>query len=176
MLKSLATFMRILSCSLTKYIYMTDPIKAKIVELMPEIMELKVGCIVAVGDAMLPHTVYGIDEGIVSAYLNKPFPKSMRANDFYDCEFGKDYKGNLEILGSPITLAVVLRVIEKQNAEKITKVLGVLYFGINSAGQFIFHESATVKYTGIVWNLELDSYDQQSDETKAFIGELLGVK
>ena len=59
------------------------------------------------------------------------------------------------ILGKPITLAVVLLAIEKKNKAKL---------------------ELTVTEWGDVlgfWNLSKDNFNDQSDETKEFIGELL---
>jgi hypothetical protein len=40
-----------------------------------------------------------------TTYLNKPFPEEMKYNDFYDCEFGKDYDGKaLRIVGRSASL------------------------------------------------------------------------
>jgi hypothetical protein len=135
----------------------TDKVKAKIQELCPDVMELREGCQVAAGIHSLPHTIYGYDdeERVFMAYLNKPFPKDLQANSFYDCEFGIGAE-NVEILGSRITLAVVLRAMKKSNTVQ-------------------YHWEEMVLDKPHSWNLEHDNYDQQSEECKQFIGSLLGV-
>lgn len=147
---------------------MIDPVKAKIQELVPEIMELKEGCQVMVGvNKPLLHTIYGYDDGMWMAFLNQPFPKSLEANNFYDCKFVEGAEG-IEILGSPITLAVLLRAILKEKPYS--------YF-VDIRGNFwkwVNVNEAPIE-TGAIWNLEHDNYDQQSDECKQFIGSLLGV-
>lgn len=71
---------------------------------------------------------------------------------------------------SVATLAVVLRAIEKGNPSALTNVHVELNGNIcvRKSGQETFHIEA-------YWNLEQDNYDQQSDETKQFIGQLLNV-
>jgi len=70
-----------------------------------------------------------------------------------------------------ITLTIVLRAIEK-----VAK--GTSYF-VDTQGDF--HEWFAPKgrldlRTVTYWNLAKDNYDDQSDETKRFIGMLLGVE
>ena len=80
----------------------------------------------------------------------------------------ENLKSEFEILGKPITLAVVLLAINKQLYEDAWEI------AINSDGQFIrdWGES-THEMTDDWWNLSKDNFNDQSDETKTFIGELL---
>ncbi len=70
----------------------------------------------------------------------------------------------------PITLAVVLRAIEEatSHTEDLTFITSTGIFGSLVGGEAVWEKV-------IEWNLEHDNYDQQSEETKKFIGNLLGV-
>jgi hypothetical protein len=130
---------------------MTDPIKAKIQELCPDVMELKFGTRIKVRD--------GAVETIVTYSNYGHFTVVGRNVHGVESDI-------IEILGSPITLAVVLRAIEKTNNRNEIVVYTDGDFGErDSDGRFT---SAYVK-----WNLEHDNYDQQSEECKQFIGSLL---
>lgn len=144
----------------------TDPVKEKIQSLCPDVMELREGCEVLVGTDKLKHTIYGYeaDERTYMAYLNKPFRKDLQANSFYDCEFGAD--ADFEILGSPITLAVVLRAIQK-GAKYPTL---VEYWLGKIQGEFIIKNDDA---ESVVWKLWQDNYDDQDEPMKAFIGSLI---
>jgi len=89
----------------------------------------------------------------------------------------------IEILGHPIQLADVLRAIEKSNTRDN------VYYSIDTKGYFFGTEEidkvevnnfsdvdAFVKYiSGEKWDLSLP-FDDQSEETKDFIGGLLGME
>ena len=77
-------------------------------------------------------------------------------------------KNELKILGKPITLAVVLRAVGKQLDEDAWEI------ALNSNGEFIkdWGESRH-ETTGDFWNLSKDNFNDQSEETKSFIGGLL---
>ena len=73
---------------------------------------------------------------------------------------------NFEILGKPITLAVVLEAIREANVGFV----------------FVTHSGTLHKKIGIedtahtylgIWNLSKDNFNDQSEETKTFIGGLL---
>lgn len=71
-----------------------------------------------------------------------------------------------------VTLAVVLRAIDKKDVAVETYIqydLGALAIGRD------FHEDENSYAHWCYWNLEHDNYDAQSQETKDFIGRLLGV-
>ncbi len=69
----------------------------------------------------------------------------------------------VEILGSPITLAVVLRAIGMRT-QFIAEPYALKYLILRDSNR---NEAK--------WNLENDNYDLQSEETKKFIGEILNV-
>ena len=116
-------------------------------------MELEFGC-------RIKHKKRGYGTLIDSTHLVFENEKESIYAPFID--------GNCEILGKPITLAVVLLAIEKVNTiEKenycITPNGGICFIGY--AGRF-YHEVAN-------WNLSKDNFNDQSEETKTFIGGLL---
>lgn len=115
---------------------MNDPIKAKIQELCPDVIEKYNRCM---------GCGYGFDF----------------------CLKGKNCPNNFREL--PITLAVVLRAIEKT-------VLNRCIF-VSASGRF-YEERAgqNVQLMPGKWNLSQDSYDNQTRETQLFIGSLLGVE
>lgn len=137
-----------------------DKTKQKIQELVPSIMELKFGC---------RFFFKGNNNGCVALsngewkrlhFLYKPLhlePKydTLNRQDLID-------DNALEILGRPITLADVLLAIKKQNPEwrpdDFFKATG----------------SIILPFYDISWDLT-KSYDDQSQETKDFIGSILGV-
>jgi hypothetical protein len=131
-------------------------IREKCVVANPEIVELKPGCEVMVGDKNpkpLRHTIYEVNlEGIYFAYLNRPFPADLEANDFYDCEFAGETKG-VQILGRPIRLADVLLTLHQFR------------------GSFN-HDIDMVERSR--WNLRADDLEKQSEETINFLAVLAG--
>ena len=64
----------------------------------------------------------------------------------------------------PITLAVVLRA--------IGKIIPKFVIHVNKGSVFFPKQHIG---SNLVWNLEHDNYDQQSQECKQFIGSLLGI-
>lgn len=138
---------------------MTDPVKAKIQELVPEVMELKFGCEVRktfiksdFGHSEREYKQKGLylrrDRDTLgrTIAIRVLFDGNKRPNDCDELD--------LEILGSPITLAVVLRAIGKNMTD-------------------IYKAPDAKIDTMYKWNLEHDNYDDQSQETKDFIGSLL---
>lgn len=131
---------------------MKDTTKQRIQELVPSVMEIKFGCEYSFIDRRYP--------GRAISWLN-----------WNESEIpGREHKIEVEILGSPITLAVVLQAIEKKKS-------GI---SIDSSGRFqILHDSGLLwakesnGVLAITWDLTHDSYDEQSDYTKRFIGDLL---
>jgi hypothetical protein len=136
----------------------TDPIKAKIQKPCPDVMELKFGCEVI--------TKAGIKAKI---YSDAPKTNLVRLITPQRGIPETTSVGLKEILGSPITLAVVLRAIHA-SLKGSSKWLDVGMSG-QFTGNFFNWEEDEVSF----WNLEHDTYDQQSDECKFFIGKLLGV-
>lgn len=148
---------------------MEDKVKTRIKELVPEVMELKFGCVVEI-EYTARHLFHHADETFVS---NDKYGRWY----FLNGELGvmKLQEGNeftfIESLGSPITLAVVLRAIEK--ADVGLRVELSTYGDELLMGQYEKPEQQGY-YSHAYWNLAKD-YDDQSEEAKAFIGKLLGV-
>ena len=141
----------------------------RIQELVPDVMVLEDGCRV---------TCFEIDFG----YSNKEdfirtFYRPFGIREGYDKkgEFVDDgdgyYFDNINLLGKPITLAVILLAIGKQLDEDAWEV------AINSDGQFIKDWGENKhEMTDYYWNLSKDNFNDQSEETKTFIGNLLNNK
>lgn len=144
---------------------MTDPIKAKIQELCPDVRSDTRG-----------YQQIQLDRAY-QEYLDicKEVSKEDSSRTFASAAMAFDRVKKLSnalavFQDEPITLAVVLRAIEKGNPSALTNVHVELNGNIcvRKSGQENFHMEA-------YWNLEQDNYDQQSDETKQFIGQLLNV-
>lgn len=135
---------------------MNDPIKAKIVELCPDIMELKFGCEVKEHASTGDEQIYRILQKHGNFY-------QTQAKFREDCgvaTFGEN--AGFRVLGSSITLSVVLRAIGID--DKTTGTMDK------------WRESAAMALDILArWNLTKDNYDDQTEETKKFIGSLLGV-
>lgn len=137
---------------------MNDPIKSRIQELVPE-TEAQADLHYALEALVMMYEQYCGDYGhqFMSAGEN-----ACAVLEYFDL-FSPDEAGRGKVkfprnYTSPITLAVVLRAIAKANAHVATE----------------FREV----FTDVVgrWNLAKDNYDDQTKETQAFIGRLLGVK
>ena len=91
--------------------------------------------------------------------------------------FHKDFK----IVGKPITLAVVLRAFGKAKIDVGASVsfrnngeLGHMFpQGASLKPEPIKNTHVSVDTRGGLWNLSKDNFNDQSDETKTFVGELL---
>jgi hypothetical protein len=150
---------------------MIDQTKRRIQELVPEMKAL-------------PGYPYNPDAARAIVELEKLSQKTLWSETLeksatlmienYRQQQAADYIAHLEgrWLGSPITLAVVLRAIHKINAANKTLV------NVECDGQFLkhwFNFSTKKSKLGPTWNLAKDNYDDQSEATKEFIGEMLGV-
>lgn len=146
---------------------MTDPIKAKIHALCPDVLELKFGCEVRRFQNTAPEVFVMFDTASATG---------KRVLIWRDAEHASfwDEADNLTVLGSPITLAVVLRAIAAEPS-KYTCWIDAECF---DTPHFLLQKKRA-RYKDeqpiLVWNLEQDNYDAQSQETKDFIGSLLGV-
>lgn len=139
---------------------MTDPIKQRIQELCPDVMELKFGC--EVRFANIPYTLIS---GPSSVYPTRGHWFATSGSPDEIRHQGSQIKvEECEILGSPITLAVVLRALgtNKSNFK--------FYQSIDMDEYWCFSDFHTMAR----WNLT-KNYDDQTQETKDFIGKLLGV-
>ena len=133
----------------------------RIQSLVPSVMELEEGCVV---------------KDFLKGELEILAVYSIRGeSDVYDYVFrgeeevsvGRSPRGNWEILGKPITLAVVLLAIG--TTEYANKV------GCDANGDMVKIETYEDRTrTKADWDLEKDNFNDQSEETKAFIGGLLG--
>lgn len=165
-----------------------DKTKAKIQELVPEIMELKFGCEVKIvdysgfgllgKDAEYRELLEGFDgyATIVNYFIDyspRDYDGSPDRDDIVYFQLlvegvyielkdiiCEDY---LIILGRPITLADVLLAIGKQNKPK--PVLNLFSTQLEMYDQDDERDNA-------LWDLT-KTYDDQSQETKDFIGEIL---
>jgi len=124
----------------------------RIQELVPSVMELEFGC-------------------VVETNIFPSYPCHFRLcyktwkSDILVCENNEEGQALLSmndctILGKPITLAVVMLAIE-------VKYRGDLFETV--ASNAWFHFGSTRGF----WNLSKDNFNDQSEETKTFIGGLL---
>ena len=125
----------------------------RIQELVPSVMALEFGC-------RIKHKKRGYGTLIDSTHLVFENEKESIYAPFID--------GNGTILGTPITLAVVLMAIAKVNTREkenycVTPDGGICFIGY--AGRF-YHQVSN-------WNLSKDNFNDQSEETKSFIKGLL---
>ena len=130
----------------------------RIQDLVKSVMELKEGCWVR-HKTYKPKNIGKIID-VDKGYCIKWEDEKSFETEHTICDF--------KILGCDITIAVVLQALEKVNTiEKenycITPNGGICFMGY--AGRF-YHQVSN-------WNLEKDNFNDQSEETKTFIGELL---
>jgi len=121
----------------------------RIQELVPDVMKLEFGCEVIDEAEMLDWA-----KRIVFITRN---PKNgltyFKEQD--GSLFSTNGLKNIKILGKPITLAVVLLAIEKKNKARL--------------------ELTVTEWEDVLgfWNLSKDNFNDQTEETKEFIGGLL---
>jgi hypothetical protein len=136
---------------------MDDPIKAKIQELCPDVMEFST-----------PKFKW---KSFLKKFPPAEFDYSEKHKDMLevitDIEWHAYQVGyNLAIKGKrPITLAVVLRAIASSKK------------AINALGGFMPEDQKKMNITKIIayWNLTKDNYDDQTEETKGLIGQLINA-
>src|SRR3990167_3695415 len=140
---------------------MTLPsVRAKIIELVPEIMELKFGCEVLIGGFTKPHSQVKIVEFLQSELL------------FDYIENGHHWRTDKndirEILGSPIGIREVLLAIQNHGNKTVDSMELQLSYGT-------LH--LKTKNGGFAkWNLEKDNLNEQSSETIELLATILWVK
>ena len=113
--------------------------------------------------------------GMYQDNYSNGFYLSKNHNNSFSQINGEYCEGDFtEILGKPITLAVVLIAVEKFTGSSDN----VLY--VNSVGlMYIINSNKTQKdfikqfENCVEWNLSKDNFNDQSEATKSFIGELL---
>jgi len=122
-----------------------EQLRQKIIEAVPEILELKFGCIIKRESAKITEIVIGepFSPSICTGCLFVPVLKGK--------SWGNPEVRTIKIIGRPIQLADVLRAVEKK-----------------IGGRKPSYETDVL----CVWDLPKD-YDQQSDETKVFLYNLL---
>lgn len=142
-----------------------DKIKEKIQSLCPDVMELKFGCEVSFfyQTNWRNHELTADYEIEVVTFVGR----NHEGKNLYTTSDGEAYAFNeanmkgYKILGSPITLAVTLRALAK---------VGTVTKGANALINII-----DVNAPDIRWKLDRDNWDEQSVETKEYIGTLLGI-
>lgn len=136
---------------------MNDLVKAKLIELVPEITDLKFGCKIRMA------SIEGSDyTDTISQAWKEPAEWWYRTVGGGGINYAeRDFK---EILGRPITLADILRAIDIATSEKES-------WYIRTDGKI---QRANSTYISAQWNL-LEHWDNQTDEVKAFVGKLIGV-
>lgn len=149
-------------------------VREAVVRAVPEIMELKFGCEIA-----LKKPLSNFGQKIVERFgdstwklddNNFRFVGERGWIDAYDILFFR--KENVEILGRPIHLADVLVAVEEHiKAQWLTSA-----FPDETIGNFQPYLENTGMNTMKQWNLRADSLDQQSDETLEFLAKLLANK
>ena len=129
----------------------------RIQELVQSVMALEFGCKVLNKD---------LNKVLTVTYLSS-YNECIHC--FYEWEsdstwiWKKYLENSFEILGKPITLAVILSAIDDESLVIEAK---TGQFGTTTAEGVYVGEHA-------IWNLSKDNFNDQSDETKTFIGELL---
>ena len=126
----------------------------RIQELVPDVMKKEVGCILQkeikgkkVNGILLENTTGSFEDG--GDILGVVYWFTGRKTAV------RELVPACEILGKPITLVVVLLAIEKKNKARL--------------------ELTVTEWEDVLgfWNLSKDNFNDQSDETKEFIGGLL---
>lgn len=107
-------------------------LKAKIVEAVPEIMDLKFGCkIQKIVRCRTQYYIYTIT-GIANKIIGGVFPLYVKTYKSKKPTLLYLHKNDFIILGRPITLCDVLRAINKKNTYPLYTV------GIDATGSFLF--------------------------------------
>jgi hypothetical protein len=160
---------------------MSDPIRQKIVEANPELMELTFGCEVKNQNDRLIYLythapkwcgTEPCDDYVLVTYF--PAADTLLYINDPDFERESDRKDkHVEILGHPIMLHHVLRAINKSNLHPSGSGAHISQHYVSDDGAFMEYGYGTKVLSR--WNLSL-GYDDQPQPTKDFIGSVLGVK
>lgn len=134
-----------------------DELRKKIIKALPEILDLKFGCEVIMGSGLYTVLFYDEVEGEVSI-APKIRPKSKHC-----LNIKKGRLGN-KIIGRPITLADVLRAVDKIGLPK--------HFLILPSGNIYLFETGYLGEAKANWNLK-EPLSGQSKETIEFLNNLL---
>jgi len=144
---------------------MKKEIIKKIQELVPDVMKLEFGCEFLYKEKKYIYTnstcmMTELHQGCYSIFVATP-KGFARSND--TIEINENYP--IEILGKPITLAVVLRAILKHNNPDSEA------DGLKLDSDIISLTRGHFGFKG--WDLLNNNFNEQSEDTKDFIGELL---
>ena len=128
----------------------------RIQELVPSVMELEFGCEVEYNQEKFVFISGGM-AGLATIFNNR-------------CHAIHQNFHEITILGKPITLAVVLRAIIENDGLPVTF--------LEAEKEEIGHDWSDMmfRFRDMNWNLSKDNFNDQSEETKTFIGGLLGNK
>jgi len=138
----------------------------QIQELVPNVMALEFGC-----EVKLKHTFRKVRNAKVLAHMGGGcFQVQERIDtskneeeykkDYGHCEITDYEPDSFEIIGSPITIAVILLALYKISDNN---------FYVSYEGNIVDGTDEDI-YSN--WNLSKDNFNDQSEETKTFIGEL----
>ena len=143
----------------------------RIQKLVPSVLELEFGC----------EVLYGSDFGSAEQKVTLGNPYAVKDGKVFNPWNRDDTDDLLEILGKPITLAVVMMAFGKAKID-----VGVsVSFRNDGELAHIFPQGASLKPEPIKnthisvdtrggnWNLSKDNFNDQSEETQSFIGGLL---
>jgi len=133
----------------------------RIQELVPSIMELEFGC---QGENKVTKQKFFIVKNS-NPMGNEDADITMFSNDSHYLYEGYSKDEDITILGKPITLSVLCLALENNRTEVILTIC--------SDGMHIGHFDQKGYYTHCYWNLSKDNFNDQSEETKTFIGGLL---
>ena len=124
----------------------------RIQELVPDVMALEFGCEVRDG------------VGLRNLYLGGDYQQMY----CYAISINQDYRQDYKIIGKPITLAVVLLALTIKKEYPMTFA--------EAEKEDMGHDWEKIMYCfrDMLWNLSKDNFNDQSEETKTFIGVLLG--
>ena len=121
-------------------------------------MDLDFGC----------EVLYGSDFGSAEQKVTLGNPYAVKDGKVFNPWNGDDTDDLLEILGKPITLSVILLALNKARNE------GDENYCVTPNGWICILGAVGRYYHGKAhWNLSKDNFNDQSEETKTFIGGLL---
>ena len=133
-----------------------EKIREAVIKANPEIVKLKFGCVVIFAGHKM---VLGVDKYDIVTYVCR------REGEQY--ESGGDFHINRieEIIGRPIRLSDVLLAMEKANPSR--------QLLMSFTGRFYEYSSKIPLCQECSWNLKDDNLENQSEELKKFVADLL---
>jgi len=155
----------------------------RIQELVPNVMELEFGCVIEKvfwykseadkksGEIDWRQSSEHGKEGVIIKDLRSEFlPMTIDYGEQLEFQIEHNDIVSFEILGKPITLAVTIMAIHKSQS----KIFGVAT--LSNQLSMKEHLNDTLLFLVKGWNLSKDNFNDQSEETKTFIGGLLTNK